>query len=175
LLGGGTYSPDSPLLQGLYHATFPNREDVFPAALAFARELAANTSQTSVAWTKALLWRGADSIEGQHVLESRGLSDLASRGDAAEGVQAFLERRAVRFSDVLSKNMSEFVPWVRRSCGFDVVILTRYILSVDGIRCETTESEAVVLAVVQTHLVSLTIHPCECEWWRRDSCDFLYI
>ena len=115
LLTGDTRSPDSPLLQGLYHATFPNREDVFPAALAFARELAANTSQTSVAWTKALLWRGADSIEGQHVLDSRGISDLASRADAAEGAQAFKERRPVEFPDVLSKDLSEFVPWVRHS------------------------------------------------------------
>jgi enoyl-CoA hydratase/carnithine racemase len=85
---------------------------VFPAALAFAHELAANTSQTAVAWTKALLWRGADGIEGQHVLDSRGLSDLTSRGDGAEGVRAFMERRPVRFSDVLSKDLSEFVPWV---------------------------------------------------------------
>jgi enoyl-CoA hydratase/carnithine racemase len=115
LLTGGTYSPDSPLLQGLYHATSPKREEVFPAALAFARELAANTSQTSVAWTKALLWRGADSIEGQHVLDSRGISDLASRGDAAEGAQAFKERRPVKFPDVLSKDLSEFVPWVCHS------------------------------------------------------------
>jgi enoyl-CoA hydratase/carnithine racemase len=113
---GGTYSPDSPLLQGLYHETFPKREDVFPAAFAFARELAANTSQTSVAWTKALLWRGADSIEGQHILDSRGISDLASRRDAAEGAQAFKERRPVDFKDVLSKDLSEFVPWVRRLC-----------------------------------------------------------
>jgi enoyl-CoA hydratase/carnithine racemase len=112
LLSGGTYSPDSPLLQGLYHASFPNREDVFPAALAFAHELAANTSQTAVAWTKALLWRGADSIEGQHILDSRGISDLTSRGGAAEGVQAFKERRPVQFSDVLSKDLSAFVPWV---------------------------------------------------------------
>jgi enoyl-CoA hydratase/carnithine racemase len=113
LLTGGTHSPDSPLLQGLYHSTFPKREDVFPAALALARDLAANTSQTSVAWTKALLWRGADSIEGQHVLDSRALSDLASRADSAEGVMAFKERRPLRFSDVLSKDLSDFVPWVR--------------------------------------------------------------
>jgi len=105
----------------LYHATFPNREDVFPAALAFAHELAANTSQTAVAWTKALLWRGADSIEEQHILDSRGFSDLTSRGDAAEGVQAFMEHRPVRFSDVLSKDLSEFVPWVSR-------VLMRYLL-----------------------------------------------
>lgn len=112
LLSGGTYSPNSPLLQGLYHTTFPNREDVFPAALSFAHELAANTSQTAVAWTKALLWRGADSIEGQHILDSRGMSDLTPRGDAAEGVQAFKEHRPAQFSGVLSKDLSEFVPWV---------------------------------------------------------------
>ncbi|KAI9463296.1 peroxisomal enoyl-CoA-hydratase [Lactarius psammicola] len=111
LLTGGTYSPDSPLLQGMYHATFPNREDVFPAALAFAHELAANTSQTSIAWTKALLWRGVDSIEGQHILDSRGISDLASRRDAGEGALAFKERRPVKFQDVLSKDLSDFIPW----------------------------------------------------------------
>jgi len=85
---------------------------VLPAALTFAKELAANTSQTAVAWTKALLRRGADSIEGQHILDSRALSDLASRGDAAESLQALKEKRPVRFSDLLSKNLSEFVPWV---------------------------------------------------------------
>jgi enoyl-CoA hydratase/carnithine racemase len=111
LLTGGTYSPDSPLLQGMYHATFPNREDVFPAALAFAQELAANTSQTSIAWTKALLWRGADSIEGQHIIDSRGMSELGSRRDAMEGALAFKERRPVKFQDVLSKDLSDFVPW----------------------------------------------------------------
>ena len=110
LLTGDTHSPDSPLLQGLYHATFPNREDVFPAARAFARELAVNESPTSVAWTKVLLWRGADSIEGQHVLDSRGISDLASRADAVEGALAFKERRPTEFPDVLSKDLSEFVP-----------------------------------------------------------------
>ena len=121
LLTGGAFSPDSPLLQGLYHATLPNREDVFPAALAFAHELAAHTSQTGVAWTKALLWRGADSIERQHIIDSRGLSDLGSRKDASEGVLAFKERRPVKFQDVLSKDLSDFVPWVGLSfiiCSF---------------------------------------------------------
>ncbi len=120
LLTRDTHSPDSP--QGLYHATFPNCEDVFPAALAFARELAANTSQTSVVWTKALLWRGADSIEGQHVLDSCGILDLASRMDVVGGMQAFKERRPVKFPDVLSKDLLEFVPWVRRPRDIHVLI-----------------------------------------------------
>ena len=129
LLSGGTYSPNSQLLQGLYHNTFPNREDVFPAALAFAHELAANTSQTAVAWTKALLWRGADSIEGQHVLDSRGMSDLTPRRDAAEGVQAFMEHRHVQFSEVLSKDLSEFVPWVScvsMRCFLELMVVLCY-------------------------------------------------
>lgn len=145
LLSGGTYAPDSPLLQGLYHATLPDRAEVLPAALAFAQELAAKTSVMSVAWTKALLWRGAESIEGQHVLDSRGVAELASRADAAEGARAFKERRPARFSDVLSKDLSDFVPWVS-----SFVRLMRYparlmigILLVDGIGCETTQSKAV--------------------------------
>ena len=131
LLGGGTYAPDAPLLQGLYHGTCPERAEVLPAALAFARELAAHTSQTAVAWTKALLWRGADSIEGQHVLDSRAIADLASRADAAEGVRAFRERRAARFGDVLSRDLSEFVPWVSfvRSC---VDVLSCELMMVSG-------------------------------------------
>ena len=146
LLSGGTISPDSPLLQGLYHATFPNREDVFPAALAFAHELAANTSQTAVAWTKALLWRGADSIEGQHILDSRGISDLSSRGDGAEGVQAFKEHRSVRFSDVLSRDLSEFVPWVSLRAAairYFPDLMVVLILLVVRSRYETTQGKAV--------------------------------
>jgi hypothetical protein len=125
---------------------------VFPAALAFAHELAANTSQTAVAWTKALLWHGADSIEGQHILDSRGFSDLTSRGDAAEGVQAFMAHRPVRFSDVLSKDLSEFVPWV--SCVLMRYFLeanSSFILSVDGSRYETTQGKAVAQIVFCIH------------------------
>jgi hypothetical protein len=40
----------------LYHKILLNRVEVFPAALAFAQELAANTSQLSIAYTKGLLW-----------------------------------------------------------------------------------------------------------------------
>ncbi|KAI0316913.1 peroxisomal enoyl-CoA-hydratase [Amylostereum chailletii] len=113
LLTGGTFTPDSPLLQGLYHQILPTRDAVFPAALAFAQDLAANTSQTAIASTKALLWHGADSIEEQHILESRVLAELASSGDAAEGALAFKERRPVRFVDILGKNLTDWVPWWR--------------------------------------------------------------
>ncbi|KAI0052275.1 peroxisomal enoyl-CoA-hydratase [Auriscalpium vulgare] len=111
LLTGGTFMPDSPYLQGLYHQVLPTREEVFPAALAFAKELAANTSQTAVAVTKALLWRGGDTIEAHHLIDSRAISELARARDGNEGTRAFMERRAANFQDTLGENMGNWMPW----------------------------------------------------------------
>ncbi|OBZ66231.1 putative enoyl-CoA hydratase echA12 [Grifola frondosa] len=111
-LTGATVSPDSPHIAGLYHTILPMREEVFPAALAFAQELAANTSQTAVAVTKALLWRGADNIEEQHLIDSRAIKILGSSADAEEGARAFKERRPVKFTDTLS-NLAPWMPWWR--------------------------------------------------------------
>ncbi|TFY80201.1 hypothetical protein EWM64_g3811 [Hericium alpestre] len=112
-LSGSTFGPDSPLVQGLFHQILPSREEVFPAALAFAKELAENTSQTSVAWTKHLLWRGADSMEEQHILDSRAIRELGMSEDAAEGARAFKERRSIKFTDTLSQNLTSWIPWWR--------------------------------------------------------------
>ncbi|KAI0749639.1 peroxisomal enoyl-CoA-hydratase [Daedaleopsis nitida] len=113
-LTGATVSPDSPLLAGLYYSILPTREEVFPAALALAKDLAANTSQTAVAVTKALIWRGYDNIEEQHVLDSRAIRILGTSGDAAEGARAFKERRLPKFSDKLSdRSLTPWMPWWR--------------------------------------------------------------
>ncbi|KAH8101022.1 peroxisomal enoyl-CoA-hydratase [Cristinia sonorae] len=111
MLSGATVSPDSPLLQGLYHEIHPTRDAVFPAALAFGKELAANTSQGSIAVTKGLLWRGADTPEGQFLLDSRAIQILGMSGDAEEGAKAFKERRPVNFKETLSKNLPNWFPW----------------------------------------------------------------
>ena len=111
-LTGATVSPDSPLLAGLYHSVLPTREEVFPAALALARDLAENTSQTAVAVTKALVWRGPDNIEEMHVLDSRAIRVLGAAGDAAEGARAFKERRLPKMTDKLSDHLAPWMPWV---------------------------------------------------------------
>ena len=111
-LSGATISADSPLLHGLYHTLLPTREEVFPAAYAFAQELAQNTSQTAVAITKALVWHQADTIEEQHILDSRAIRTLGAAADGAEGTSAFKERRPVKFPDTLSKNSPSWIPWV---------------------------------------------------------------
>ncbi|KII85076.1 hypothetical protein PLICRDRAFT_45187 [Plicaturopsis crispa FD-325 SS-3] len=111
LLTGEVVDPSSPHLQGLYHKIIPAREDVYPEALAYARELAAQTSQTAVAITKGLLQHPGATIEENHLLDSRALRILGGAGDAAEGARAFKERRPVAFADTLSKNLTSWYPW----------------------------------------------------------------
>ncbi|OSD06654.1 peroxisomal enoyl-CoA-hydratase [Trametes coccinea BRFM310] len=109
---GATVTPDSPLLDGLYYAILSKREDVFPAALALAKDLAENTSGTAIAVTKALVWRGFDNIEEQHIVDSRAIRILARSPDAEEGAVAFKQRRAPKFADKLSR-LSPWMPWWR--------------------------------------------------------------
>ncbi|KAI0367952.1 peroxisomal enoyl-CoA-hydratase [Pilatotrama ljubarskyi] len=109
---GATVTPDSPLLTGLYHTVLPAREEVFPAALALAKDLAVNTSQTAVAVTKALVWRGYDNIEEQHLVDSRAIRILARSPDAEEGALAFKQRRAPKFADKLER-LAPWMPWWR--------------------------------------------------------------
>jgi len=79
---------------GVCSRVLPN-DDVLPAALELARDIAANTAPLSVAFSKRLLWdswnRNPAQIEG---LETDAHHHLMGRPDAREGVMAFLERRA---------------------------------------------------------------------------------
>jgi enoyl-CoA hydratase/carnithine racemase len=111
-LSGATVPATSRLISNLYHEIIPKREDVLPVALAFAKELAANTSQLSVAYSKGLLQHPGDAIEENHLLDSRAIKLLGSGEDAADGALAFKERRDPKFSAALSKSSSPWYPWV---------------------------------------------------------------
>lgn len=111
-LSGATLSPSSPLLTGLYHDILPERADVFPAALAFAKELAANTSQVAVAYTKGLLVHPPQTVGEVLRLESVALDELSRKGDASEAARAFKERRPAKMTDGLSDLRSAVYPWV---------------------------------------------------------------
>lgn len=65
-----------------------------------------------MAYTKALLWHGGDSVEEQHLLDSRVFVETTSARDAKEGARAFVERREPRFEDRLGEDMSDWYPWV---------------------------------------------------------------
>lgn len=112
LLTGATVSPESPYIKELYHQILPTREAVYPAAKAFAEELAASTSQVSIAYAKGLLQHPGDSPEENHLLDSRAMRLLGSSEDGAEGALSFKERRMPKFTGTLSKSPSPWYPWV---------------------------------------------------------------
>jgi hypothetical protein len=64
-----------------------------------------------VAYAKALLQYPGDSIEENHIIDSRIIRLLGSANDGEEGVKSFKERRAPKFTDTLSKHTSWY-PWV---------------------------------------------------------------
>jgi enoyl-CoA hydratase/carnithine racemase len=94
LLTGRHFTAEDALRMGIASQALP-ADDVLPAALEQANDIATNTAPLSVAISKRLLWADppltadeADRLETLMHLEVMG------REDAKEGVLAFLERRA---------------------------------------------------------------------------------
>ncbi|KAH8814569.1 peroxisomal enoyl-CoA-hydratase [Flagelloscypha sp. PMI_526] len=111
-LSGGTFKADSPVIKDLYFASYPSREEVLPAALAFAKELAVNASQPSITYAKGLLHHPGDSVEESHLYDSRIIKMLSASRDAKEGAMAFMKRREPKFQDTNSENLNlDFYPW----------------------------------------------------------------
>jgi enoyl-CoA hydratase/carnithine racemase len=84
-------------------------EDLLPAAIALAREIADNTAPVSVAITRQLIWRmaGAAHPMDAHMADSRGIQQRGAQQDVREGVNSFLEKRAPRFPDKVSADMPD--------------------------------------------------------------------
>jgi enoyl-CoA hydratase/carnithine racemase len=94
LLSGRIFSGAEGAAMGLFARALP-AEEVLPAAQEFARDLAANTSAVSVAATKALVYGGlTQGREESHEIEQQVFRWIGNQADAAEGVTAFLEKRA---------------------------------------------------------------------------------
>jgi enoyl-CoA hydratase/carnithine racemase len=97
LLSGRIFSGTEGAAMGLFSRALP-AADVLPAAQEFARDLAASTSAVSVAATKALVYNAlGQDREESHAIEHQVFRWMGSQADAAEGVTAFLEKRAPRW------------------------------------------------------------------------------
>jgi enoyl-CoA hydratase/carnithine racemase len=97
---------------GLFNYVLPV-EQVLPKALAIAREIADNTSATSVALSKALLSRGLGdpNPESAHLIDSRCIYWAGQQKDAVEGITSFLEKRPAAFTMSAATDMPDFYPW----------------------------------------------------------------
>lgn len=57
------------------------------------------------------MYRGPDSAEGAHLLDSRVIHGLFGSKDNIEGVQSFLQKRAVNFTGQVPEDAPDAYPW----------------------------------------------------------------
>jgi enoyl-CoA hydratase/carnithine racemase len=109
---GRLFDAEEAHAAGLVSRVVP-AEQVLPAALGLAREIAENTSAVSVALARQLMWRmlGAASPLEAHRVDSKSIFWMGRSPDAYEGVSAFLEKRPARFTMRPSTDMPPFYPW----------------------------------------------------------------
>jgi enoyl-CoA hydratase/carnithine racemase len=112
VLSGRVFDADEALRGRLVRSLHPAGE-VVEVAQSLAREIAGNTSAVSVALARQMMWRmlGAAHPMDAHRVDSRAMAYMGRSADAAEGVSAFLEKRAAHFSMRVSSDMPPFYPW----------------------------------------------------------------
>ncbi|KIW81805.1 hypothetical protein Z517_04831 [Fonsecaea pedrosoi CBS 271.37] len=108
---GSVYPADSPLFGTLFSELCPTPEATLSRALELADEVAKNTSVVSTKLMRELMYRGADSAEGTHLLDSRVIHGLFGSKDNLEGVESFLQKRPVNFTGQLPQDAPPAYPW----------------------------------------------------------------
>jgi enoyl-CoA hydratase/carnithine racemase len=110
LLTGRMFDGNEAKELGVCSRVLPN-DEVLPAALALAHDIAANTAPLSVAFSKRVLWGSSNATAAQiEKLETDAHHHLMGCPDAREGVMAFLERRAPAWQGRVSDEWPEGWP-----------------------------------------------------------------
>jgi enoyl-CoA hydratase/carnithine racemase len=109
-LTGRVFDAPEALERGLVRSVHAH-DDLLPAALALAGEIASSTSAVSVAMTRQMLWRmlGEAHPMAAHRVDSNAIAQLGRSADAREGVVSFLEKRPAAFTDQVPDDMPR--PW----------------------------------------------------------------
>lgn len=111
-LSGRVFDAAEALKGGLVRSLH-KPDELLPAALALAREIADNTSAVSVAISRQLLWNmaGTDHPVYANMYESRGLFHAGRSPDAMEGVMSFLQKRQPNYPGKVSTDLPPGFPW----------------------------------------------------------------
>ena len=111
-LSGRVFDAQEALDAGLVRSVHPP-EELLPAALELAKEIAENTSAISVTLNRQLMWRmlGADHPMEANQVESRALRAVGSGPDAQEGIGSFLAKRAPKYPGRVPADLPDFYPW----------------------------------------------------------------
>jgi enoyl-CoA hydratase/carnithine racemase len=98
LLSGRTFLGREAAELGIASKALP-KDEVLPAALALARDIAANTAPVSVAVAKRLLWDSIDrSVEATMKIENPLFAKLTRLPDSREGIASFIEKREPKWT-----------------------------------------------------------------------------
>lgn len=73
---GSVLKADDKLLEGLFSEVCAGPKETVQTALRIAEDVVKNCSPVSVGLMKDLMWRGKDSAEGTHLLDSRIIYEL---------------------------------------------------------------------------------------------------
>ncbi|KAJ9646059.1 uncharacterized protein PV06_01901 [Exophiala oligosperma] len=108
---GSVYPAEHPLFGTLFSETCPTPEATLSRALELADEVAKNTSTVSTKMMRDLMYRGPDSAEGAHLLDSKIIHGLFGSKDNVEGVESFLQKRQVNFTGQVPQDAPDGYPW----------------------------------------------------------------
>lgn len=110
LLTGQMYNGEDAAQMGLATAALP-ADEVLPAALETAKDIAVNVAPVSVALSKRLLWTTSPGDQGViNEMERRIHLHVMGQPDATEGVMAFLEKRPPEWSLTLADHWPDWMP-----------------------------------------------------------------
>ncbi|KAK4941593.1 hypothetical protein LTR10_018470 [Elasticomyces elasticus] len=111
LTTGDVYRGDSKHFGSLFQEVIEEQPSVLKRALELATNIAEKTSVLAGFMNRELMWRGKQTAEETHLLDSAVLYHMFASKDCEEGVQSFLKKREPRFSATLEKDGLPFYPW----------------------------------------------------------------
>ena len=95
---GAVYTADSPHFGDLFNEILPTPEATLARAHELAQQIVKNTSIVSNKVMRDLMFRGPNSAEETHLLDSKMIHGLYGKKDNLEGIESFLEKRPPKFS-----------------------------------------------------------------------------